>query len=145
MRMKDSVWQGSFGYWQTLFIHQNVLVIGYAAWSGHLKAGRGMVACEIIAPIPPSLDWGVETLPFNRAFIPQSQVAMYLQALELEAGVEEALLRTIATYDPSQEIVLLIMGNGDIDINYLQHLTILPAQCYEQMLQRWSEFPPSFV
>jgi hypothetical protein len=39
MRVEDNKWQGSFGYWQNLFIHPNMLTIGYTAWNGVLIAG----------------------------------------------------------------------------------------------------------
>jgi len=39
MRVEDNKRQGSFGYWQNLFIHQNMLTIGYTAWNGVLTAG----------------------------------------------------------------------------------------------------------
>jgi len=39
MRVEDNKRQGSFGYWQNLFIYQNMLTIGYTAWNGLLTAG----------------------------------------------------------------------------------------------------------
>lgn len=39
MRVEDNKRQGSLGYWQNLFIHQNMLTIGYTAWNGVLTAG----------------------------------------------------------------------------------------------------------
>jgi len=33
MRVEYNQWQGSFGYGQNLFIHQNMLTIGYTAWN----------------------------------------------------------------------------------------------------------------
>jgi hypothetical protein len=39
MRVEDNKRQGSFGYWQNLFIHQNMLTIEDTAWNRVLTAG----------------------------------------------------------------------------------------------------------
>lgn len=46
------------------------------------------------------------------------------------------LLGAIATYDPTQAMVVLAIGNGAVDINLLQNLAISPADCYKQVQQR---------
>lgn len=145
MRIQDSLWQGNFGYWQNQFIHQYILMIGYTAWIGYLNQGRGMVVCEVVDVIPPSIDWSVDTVIFDRSFIPQAQVAKYLEAFELEREAVTALLRAIATYDPTQAMVVLIIGNSVVDINLLQHLAIPPADCYQQVQRRWAEFQPDLT
>jgi hypothetical protein len=142
MRMHDSVWQGNFGYWQNFFILQNILVIGHTAWSGYVHTGRGMVVCDVKDDIAPTLDWSIDIVQFEQTFVAQSQAMPYLQPLRLETTVVTPLLQAIATYDPHQGIVLVIINNGAIDINLLQHLAISPAQCYEQVQQRQSEFQP---
>ncbi len=144
MRMRNEVWQGSFGYWQNQFIHHNILSIGHLAWSGHTNQGRGMVVCQVIDVIPSFIDWSVDAVTFDQTFVSQGQVARYLQALELTQDVAPALLKAIATYDPTKTIVVLVMGNGEVDINLLQDLAIEPADCYAQVQQRWSEFQPNF-
>lgn len=140
MRIQDSVWQGSFGYWQNFFIQQNILLIGYTAWNGYLQNGPGMVVCEILEVIPVTLDWQVAAIPFQRAFIPLDQARSYLDSFELEDKAVSGLLRAIATYSPRQAIVTLVTGNGETCINLLQQLAISPVECYEQVQQRWSEF-----
>jgi hypothetical protein len=82
---------------------------------------------------------------WQNQFIPQAQIAVYLQALELQPEANTALLGAIATYDPSREIVLLVIGNGGIDINLLSNLKISPADCYAQVQHRWAEFQPDFL
>jgi hypothetical protein len=72
--------------------------------------------------------------------VPLSDVAAYLQTLNLEATLVEHLIDTSQTYDPTQQVLLLIDANGRAEINLLQHLAISPADCYQQMQQRWSEF-----
>ncbi len=140
MKTEDSVWQGHFGYWQSLFIRQNILTIGHTAWSGYINAGRGVVCCEITVPIRSSINWSVEAVPFDCAFVPQSLVAQHLQAFELGNEALDALLAAIATSDPTQAMVVIIIGNGVVDINLLQNLAISPADCHQQVQRRWAEF-----
>ncbi len=140
MRIEDSVWQGSFGYWQNLFIHQNILAIGYTAWNGFLDGGRGLVACQINTPINGSVNWSVDTIKYELQFISQLYATAYLQQLELEENSVSNLLSIIASYEPKEAIIFLSIANGQIDINLLQKLAISPVECYEQVCKRWEEF-----
>ena len=140
MRIEDSVWQGSFGYWQNLFIHQNILPIGYTAWNGFLHRGRGLVACKINTPINGSVNWSVDTIKYDLQFISQLYATAYLQQLELEENIVSNLLSIIASYEPKEVIIFLSIANGQIDINLLQKLAISPVECYEQVCKRWEEF-----
>jgi len=140
MRIEDSVWQGSFGYWQNLFIHQNILAIGHTAWNGFLHGGRGLVACKINTPINGSVNWSVDTIKYDLQFISQLYATAYLQELELEENTVSNLLSIIASYEPKEAIIFLSIANGQIDINLLQNLAISPVECYEQVCKRWEEF-----
>ncbi len=140
MRIEDSVWQGSFGYWQNLFIHQNILLIGHTAWNGFLDGGRGLVACQINTPINGSVNWSVDTIKYELQFISQLYATAYLQQLELEENSVSNLLSIIASYEPKEAIIFLSIANGQIDINLLQKLAISPVECYEQVCKRWEEF-----
>lgn len=140
MRIQDSVWQGSFGYWQNLFIHQHILMIGYTAWNGFLTVGRGMVICDVDLPIAMPVNWTVDTVPHQLQFMAQSQIVDTLQQLELEPDTIFNVLQIVAKCDPAKEIIILITGSGQIDINFLQDLAIMPADCYEQIHHRWDEF-----
>lgn len=140
MQIRDSVWQGSFGYWQPQFIHQHILVIGYTAWQGYQESGRGMVVCEIQGPIAASMDWSLETVAVQQSFLPLDLANNYLRTLELEETAIESLLKAIATYEPSTAIVMLVIGNGTVDINLLQNLAIAPKDCHQQVFSRWEEF-----
>jgi hypothetical protein len=145
MRMRNELWQGYCGYWQNYFIHQHILLLGYTAWSGYINEGRGMVVCHVIDAIPPTIDWSVDIVTFEQTFVPQVQAASYLRSLELEQETVVALLNAIAGYDPTQAIVILVIGNDTVDINLLQHLAIPPADCYQQVQQRWVEFQPDLT
>jgi hypothetical protein len=140
MRMRDELWQGYRGYWQNRFIHHHILVLGSTAWSGYISQGRGMVTCDVVDVVSPAIDWSIDPVRFHPSFIPAAQVTQYMQALELESAAVEALLGAIATYEPTQAMVILVIGNGTVDINLLQNLAIPPADCYQQMQQRWAEF-----
>ncbi len=104
-----------------------------------------MVVCDVVDAIPPSINWSVDTVTFNRAFVPQGQVISYLHVLELDKDALTALHKEIATYEPTQAIVIVIVGNGTVDINLLQNLGISPAECYTQVQQRWLEFQPDLT
>jgi hypothetical protein len=140
MRIEDSVWQVSFGYWQNLFIQQYILPLGYTAWNGFLHRGRGLVACQINTPINGSVNWSVDTIKYDLQFISQLYATAYLQQLELEENTVSNLLSIIASYEPKEAIIFLSIANGQIDINLLQKLAISPVECYEQVCKRWEEF-----
>ncbi|MEG4233685.1 hypothetical protein QUA40_16465 [Microcoleus sp. Pol11C3] len=140
MRVEDSVWQGSFGYWQNLFIHQNILSIGHTAWNGFLHQGRGLVACKINTPINGYVNWSVDTIKYDLQFISQLHATAYLQQLEIEQNTVSNVLQIIASYEPKAAIIFLSIANGQIDINLLQKLAISPVECYEQVCKRWEEF-----
>lgn len=142
MRPPNDVWQGSFGEWQSRFIHHHILSLGHVAWGGYRALGRGLVVCELLEPVPPYIDWRTETVAFEQRFVPQANVAAYLEPLGLQPAVRPALLSAIAAYDPNQAMVVLVQGNGSFDLNLLQNLAISPADCYRQVQQRWAEFQP---
>ncbi|WP_448601822.1 hypothetical protein [Thermoleptolyngbya sp.] len=152
MNAKDCVWQGLLGYWQNLFIHQNMLVLGYTAWRGYTSQGRGLLACRVAIAQPHTVDWSIETVPFSAQFVALAAVPEFLRSLAAEvrsASLDEAaiaqLMEAIAQHDPTQSIVLLIENNGTVDINLLQHLAISPADCHRQVEQRRAEFSPHFT
>ncbi|MEG3895031.1 MULTISPECIES: hypothetical protein [unclassified Microcoleus] len=140
MRVEDNKRQGSFNYWQNLFVHQNMLTIGYTAWKGFLTLGLGMVVCDVDMPVNTPVNWQADTVPHHLQFITELSVADYLKRLELELSTLSNLLQIIATYNPTQEIIILLTGKGKIEIDLLQRLAIPPAACYQQVRQRWDEF-----
>jgi hypothetical protein len=143
MRIEDSVWQGSFGCWQHLFIHQNILSIGHTAWQGFLNSGKGIVVCTINTPIDSSINWCLDRVQYDLEFISQLDAKAYLQQFKLEEITVSNLLQIVATYEPERAIVFLSIANSQIDINLLQNLAISPLLCYEQVCKRWEEFQPA--
>lgn len=140
MRPQDSLWQGCFGYWQNLFIRENLLPLGHAAWQGFMTQGRGIVVCDLALANAGAVDWSSDLVDYTIQFVSLPDVSAYLQTLSLKANLIERLVDTVQTYDPAQTILVLINENGRIEINLLQHLTISTADCYQQMQRRWSEF-----
>lgn len=140
MQVKNNKQQGNFRHWQNLFIHQNILTIGYTAWNGFLTVGRGMVVCDVDLPVNTPVNWQTDTVGHHLQFVTELSVIDYLQRLELEPSAISNLLPIIANYKPTQEIIILLTGDGKIEINLLQRLAIPPVTCYEQVRQRWDEF-----
>uniref|UniRef100_A0A832H5F6 Uncharacterized protein n=1 Tax=Oscillatoriales cyanobacterium SpSt-402 TaxID=2282168 RepID=A0A832H5F6_9CYAN len=140
MRPQDSTWQGCFGYWQNLFIRENLLPLGHAAWQGFITQGRGMVVCDVVLVDAKSVDWNSDIVEYTLQFVPLPNISAYLQSLNLEVTLIERLIDTVQTYDLTQAILLLIYENGRADINLLQNLKVSPMDCYQQVQQRWVEF-----
>ncbi|MCW6052457.1 hypothetical protein QUB60_12410 [Microcoleus sp. A2-C5] len=140
MQVENNKRQGSFSYWQNKFIHQNMLTIGYTAWNGFLTLGRGMTVCDVDLPVNAPVNWQTDTIPHYLQFITELSVTDYLRRLELEPCAISNLLQIIATYNPTQEIIILLTGDGQIEIDLLQRLAIPPVDCYDQVRQRWGEF-----
>ena len=137
MRRRNDLWQG--GNWQDCFIQQSFLCLGYAAWGGYLNHGRGLLVCEITDVIPASMNWQIEPLGFMHQFIPHAQTVAYLQKVVPEGEAIASLEGAIATYDPTREIILLIQGNGAVEVHWLRP-KILLQDCYGQVWRRWTEF-----
>ena len=140
MRIKDSIWQGDFGYWQSPFIHEHLLEIGHAAWQGFSTVGHGMVICEVDLPANLAVDWSVDCIRYDLQFISQIESNIHLRRLELESAEITLLNQTIEAYHPSAEILLLITGCGQIEVNFLQRLGISPPDAYAQVDRRRAEF-----
>jgi len=140
MRPTNEVWQGYCGYWQNLFIRENLLPLGHAAWQGFITQGRGIVVCDVTLVDAKSVDWNSNIMEYALQFVPPPNISAYLQSLNLEVTLIEALIDTVQTYDPAQAILLLIYESGRADINRLQNLKVSPMDCYQQVQRRWVEF-----
>ncbi len=139
MRPPPHVWQGG-GYWQPAFIQAYLLPLGHAAWQGYLAQGRGLVLCQVSALATIPVDWTLETVVYTMTYIPQGDLAGYLQAQALDLKELDSLLSLAATYCPEQAL-LLALGNGAaVHIALLQNLAIAPPDCYRQFCTRRDEF-----
>ncbi|MBE9190449.1 hypothetical protein IQ230_08765 [Gloeocapsopsis crepidinum LEGE 06123] len=145
MRLSDSVWQGNFGYWQNNFIHNNLLVIGYTAWQGFHSFGRGVVICDVDTSVTYSTMTNLDTIPFTLQFMPSNLIEFYLRSQSTSSSIIASILPAVATYNPYQDIVLMLKAHPQIEVNFLHQLKIAPLNCYEQVCKRWEEFQPSLI
>ncbi|MFN6561383.1 MAG: hypothetical protein RMY28_016530 [Nostoc sp. ChiSLP01] len=142
MRPSNSVWQGNFGYWQDSFIHNNLLVIGYTAWKGFQSFGRGVVLCNVDIQVTHPTITNLDTVPFTLQFLPSNLIGFYLRSQSLSSFMISSIFPTVATYNPDQDILLVLKAEHQIEINFLHNLKITPPDCYKQVCKRWSEFQP---
>jgi len=140
VRLTTDVWQRYSSDRQATFVHEHFLMIGHIAWGGYLNRGRGLVLCEVaIAPPNPRAKKGdLECSKWN--FLPAIQVDRYLADQGLKRNTVSQICSVVQTYQPDQEILLLINHDGEIEIQQLQNLRITPQDCYRQVSDRWKEF-----
>jgi len=142
MKLKDSDWQGNFGYWQKSFIHANLMMIGYSAWQGFLQNGRGVLVYDVDRRAIAPSNTGLEIIPFKAQFIVEQELITSIQAFSLDQDLITVLVQAVGNYAPDQEIVLLMKMEQHLEINLFQNLKIFPPDCYEQVSRRWEEFQP---
>jgi len=150
MRLKDSVWQGNFGYWQTGYIHTNLMMIGYLAWSGFLKFGRGFVVCTVDEAAISTNTTLLTPTPFTAQFIPAAQLSTALSLASLTGTLPYSydptailtLQEQTDNYDPNRDAMILLIANGRIEASLLHNMAIAPQDCYQQVRDRWAEFQP---
>lgn len=140
MRPTIDIWQGCSGHWQPAFIRENLLSLGYAAWTGYLTHGRGIVACKVETVDVASISWSSDVVQYDLQYIPASSAMAYLRHCHLSADLTHRLAETVQTYVPDQDILIAIGGNGPIEIDWLQNLVVPPPDCHYQICNRWDEF-----
>ncbi|PZV15354.1 MAG: hypothetical protein DCF22_07420 [Leptolyngbya sp.] len=152
MRLKDSVWQGNFGYWQTGYIHTNLLMIGYLAWSGFLQFGRGFVVCTVDAAAIATSATPLTLSPFTAQFIPAAQLSTALSLASMTGTLSAcqpteipALQKQANDYDPNRDAMILLIANGRMEASLLHNMAIAPQACYQQVRDRWEEFQPCLM
>jgi len=142
MKLKDSDWQGNFGYWQKSFIHNNLMTIGYSAWQGFLQHGRGVVVCDVDRTAIAPSNTGLEVTQFKSQFIAEQELISSIQAFSLDRELIAVLVQAVGNYVPDKEVVLLMKMEQHLEINLFQNLKIFPPDCYAQVSRRWEEFQP---
>ena len=140
MRPSADVWQGCQEHWQSVFIRENVLSLGHAAWQGYLTHGRGLVACEVAVVDAASMNWSSDVVQYRIQYIPSGTCPAYFESNHLPADCIHHLMPVVQTYAPDRDILIAIEGNGPIEIEWLRNLAIVPADCYRQVCDRWEEF-----
>lgn len=140
MRPRNSEWQGNFGYWQSDFIHNNLLVIGYHAWQGFKKFGRGIVSIALEPNAISSGTMHLDIVRFNTRFIAEPELMIQMSEYDFDQEAIAQLLFVVDNYHPQQDIILLLIAQDRPEINLLRNLKISPPECDRQIRQRWSEF-----
>jgi hypothetical protein len=122
---------------------QNFLWMGYYAWQGYLNGDRGAIV------ISSDVDWlddsdyvwtGSAAPKLNFRYIPQPQLAWYLQEWLVPANSIDSILAAVANYQPETELVFALQSGTTVDIGWCQRLKTSPPDCYQQVCRRWSEF-----
>ncbi|MGV2828656.1 hypothetical protein [Myxosarcina sp. GI1(2024)] len=129
--------------WQQALIETNLLVIGYNAWNGYLKTGRGVVVCSTNSPL---LDRLGET--FKTHFVPRSRLAAFLNAwlatpdtVILQGHhMNGHILDAVDNYNPKQDVILLLESGNKVSFYYLKNLPITPPESHQRVCFAWSEF-----
>ena len=128
---------------RTNLFAQNFLQIGDRAWQGYLHLDRGIVAISSQVDLFGDADAHrgdslVSDLNFR--YIPQPQLAIYLQEWLVPDRSIEPIITAVTNYQPRTELIFAIESNANLDIGWCQNLKISPPDCYQQICRRWSEF-----
>ncbi|MBD2626411.1 hypothetical protein [Trichormus variabilis] len=145
MRPENSVWQGNFGYWQNSFIHTNLLVIGYTAWKGFMSFGRGVVICNVDTQVSHPTITSLDKITFRLQFIPANLIGFDLRSQLIDESMILSISPAVSTYNPHQDIILILKAHPQIEVNFLHKLKITPPDCYAQVCNLWEEFRPSLM
>jgi hypothetical protein len=128
---------------RTNLFSQNFLWIGYQAWQGYLNFDRGVVVINSEVDLLDDSDshWGDMLEPsLNFRYIPQPQLAVYLQEWLVPSQSIEPILTGVTNYQPNTELIFAIESGANLDIGWCQHLKISPPDCHQQICRRLSEF-----
>jgi hypothetical protein len=127
---------------RTSVFSQNFLWIGDLAWHGYLHRDRGIVAISSPIDIFDSSDRSKDRLDpsLNFRYIPQPQLALYLQEWLVSSHSIESITTAVANYQPQTQLIFAIESGSHLDIGWCQHLKISPPECYQQIQRRRTEF-----
>lgn len=140
MQRPNSVWQKCSENWQSAFIRENIMLLGHTAWKGYLADGPGLVACKVAVGEATILNPIGDVMRDNALYIPNFEAVDYLSQNDLNAQVINRLMNKVRTYRPEREILVFVERKGEINISLLTNLAIAPADCYQQVCNRWEEF-----
>jgi hypothetical protein len=132
---------------RTSLFAQNFLWIGYQAWQGYQNLDRGVVVISSPVDLLDDSDaHGGDSVAscLNFRYIPQSQLAIYLQEWLVDPQSIEPILAATTNYQPQTELIFALESGANLDIGWCQHLKISPLDCYQQICRRRSEFELGF-
>ncbi|NJM23529.1 MAG: hypothetical protein HC907_35325 [Richelia sp. SM1_7_0] len=130
----------------------NLLLIGYTAWKGFLKLGRGVVICIIDDVKHNTVN--LSHTPFSTVhnkyqladeivsthFLNRKDVEAFLQEWVVPAETITKILQAVDSYNPQFDMILLTKNGSQIEVDILQKSVLAPVECYQQVIRRWSEF-----
>lgn len=128
---------------RTNLFSQNFLWIGYRAWQGYLNFDRGVLVISSEVDLLDDSDshWGDLLEPsLNFRYIPQPQLAIYLQEWLVPSQSIDYISTAVVDYQPHTELIFALESGVNLDIGWCQNLKISPPDCYQQICRRWSEF-----
>lgn len=121
------------------------MVIGYTAWKGFMSFGRGVVICNIDSQSSHSTITSLDKVPFRLQFIPANLIGFDLSWQLIDESMISSISPAVSTYNPHQDIILILKAHPQIEVNFLHNLKITPPDCYKQLCNRWEEFQPSLM
>jgi hypothetical protein len=128
---------------RTELFAQNFLWMGYYAWQGYLTSDRGSIVISSDVDLMDDSDyaWTGSVEPnLNFRYVPQPQLAWYLQEWLVPIKSIDSILAAVANYQPETELVFALESGKTLDIGWCQRLKTSPPDCYQQVWRRMSEF-----
>jgi hypothetical protein len=130
--------------WQTVFIRDNLPVIGYFAWAGFENIGWGLLLCQVE---PPAVDVELRfhSWNFTNQFVSGKYLADCLRSLSVSSLEIPGLVTAIEQYNPQRDVMLLMRSGKSVEVLWLKDLATTPLACYQQVCDRWDEFMPEVI
>lgn len=125
----------------------NFLLIGYTAWKGFSKVGRGVVFCQIkkvdlphvpFLGVPEKYQTANEVVSTH--FLAKAELVAYLHEWMVGEEIITSILQAVNSYNPRQDMIILAKEGSQIEVDILQKPVMTPIECYQQVRQRWDEF-----
>ncbi|MGF1676743.1 MAG: hypothetical protein ACFCUV_24150 [Rivularia sp. (in: cyanobacteria)] len=125
----------------------NFLLIGYTAWKGFSKIGRGVVFCQIKKVDLPRVPFLSVRGKYQTAdevvsthFLAKPELLAYLHEWMIAKETITSILQAVDSYNPQQDMIILAKDGSQIEVDILQNSVMTPIECYQQIRQRWDEF-----
>jgi hypothetical protein len=125
----------------------NFLLIGYTAWKGFSKIGRGAVFCQIkkVDLLPVSFlnvrgKYQTADEVVSTHFLAKPELVAYLHEWMVGEETITSIVQAVDSYNPKQDMIILAKEGSKIEVDILQKPVMTPVECYHQVHQHWNEF-----
>ncbi len=125
----------------------NFLLIGYTAWKGFSKVGRGVVFCQIKKVDLPQVPFLHVRGKYHTAdeivsthFLAKTELVAYLHEWMVGKETVIRIVQAVDSYNPQQDMIILAKEGSQIEVDILQNSVMTPIECYQQVRQNWNEF-----